>query len=105
MTLIGMSAETWQKILDETNDIYYLIALHKKHVSKSVSADRPVIKNILVNRHNLDFNDTQTFIIWSGRSKDVFHFPESNDSPVWIASRSEPKIENYPEVAEFLKEK
>ena len=105
MTLIGVSAETYQKILDETNDIYYLIALHKRHANKSVSADRPVIKNILVTRHNLDFNDTQTFIIWSGRSKDVFHFPENNHSPVWVADRSEPKLENYPEVSEFLGDK
>ncbi len=104
MTLIGMSAETWQKILDETNDIYYLVALHGD-ISKSIFADRSIVKSVLATRHNLDYNDTQAFMVWSGRSENVFHFPESNHSPVWIADRSEPKLENYPEVSEFLKEK
>ncbi len=98
MTLIGMSKETYLKILDGVDDIYYLIALNGK------LAHKPVVESILSKRYNLDFNDTQTFTELNVKEI-AFHFPESNRNPVWIADRPEPKLENYPEVAEFLKEK
>ncbi len=93
MTLIGMSKETYQKILDEVDDIYYLIA------SQDKLANRPMVEKILAERHNLNSYDILTFTELNVKEI-AFHFPESNHSPVWIADRPEPKIEDYPEIEE-----
>ncbi len=98
MSLIGMSKETYIEILDEVDDIYYLIALGGK------LAHKPVVEKILAERHNLTGFEVKTFTELNVREIG-FHFPESNHSPVWIADRPEPKLEDYPEVVELLKEK
>lgn len=95
MTLIGMSKETYQKILSEVDEIRYLISL------SGTLNNWPTIESILMERHNLTVNEVQTFINF-GRSRFGFSV---EDGPVWIADRPEPKIENYPEVAEFLRKK
>ena len=97
MALIGMSKETYLKILNEVDEIYYLIALNGR------LASRQRVENILRGRHNLDFDDAQTFVEVSVKEV-AFHFPENNHNPVWTADRPEPKLENYPEIAGFLKE-
>ncbi len=95
MTLIGMSKETYLKILDEVIEIRYLIAL------SDTSNNWPTIEKILRERHNLSSDYARMFTKLSSGGD----FQLESNGPVWIADRPEPKLENYPEVAEFLEEK
>ncbi len=95
-----MSAETYQKILDEVNEIHYLMILGD---SKS-SVVKLSIERILMTRHNLNRNDACSFtnLVETYRNH---VFCSGENGLEWIADRSEPNIENYPEVLEFLREK
>ena len=96
MTLIGMSKETYLKILDEVDEIYYLINLDGRFTNTLE------VENVLMKRHGIDIDDARSFIHLVYRNDVAYKLIKTG--PVWTADRPEPKLENYPEVAEFLKE-
>ncbi len=97
MALVGMSAETHRKILDEVDEIYYLIN------SGGRFTNTLEVENVLMKRHGLTIDDARSFIHLSYKHDVAYKLVETG--PVWVADRPEPKLENYPEVSEFLGDK
>ncbi len=94
MSLIGMSKETYLKILDEVDEIHYLII-------QNYLTYYPTVEEILMKRHNLNSDDVRSFLQLSRQISD-FPFRYSSPKSKWIADRPAPKLEDYPEVAELL---
>lgn len=91
MQLQGMDDQTYYRLLDEVNDIRYLIVKSGKMATKTK------VENVLMARYDFNRSDAHS-LVNSTEAANVRDFMVSRHGVRWQAKRPEPRAEDWPEL-------
>lgn len=91
MQLQGMDDQTYFRLLDEINDIRYLI------VKAGGMATKSRVEEVLMARYKFDRSDAHS-LVNCAEAANARDFMIGRNGATWQAKRPEPKLENWKEL-------